>query len=344
MMVPEIITSGQNPKIKELLALQEKSRERRSAGLFVVEGQRELDHCIAAGFVPDTIFICPEIYYGHNESLPCHPERCPEPVEGRSEGSASAGDGYTPFRSRTAPDPTRAAESVNGTSSISSFSVSGPPASVPRVARPSGGIPSPDGCKVFQVSRNVYEKIAYREGTEGIIAEMKYKDRRLEDIKLSENPLIVVLESVEKPGNLGAVLRSADAAGADAVIICDPLTDLYNPNLIRASIGAIFSRQVAAATSEETISWLKANNIQILTAQLQDSSLYYDTPMTGPTAIVMGTESTGLTDIWRKAADKHIRIPMLGALDSLTVSVSAAILLFEAVRQRGGRFTEASDL
>ena len=285
MMVPEIITSGQNPKIKALLELQEKSRARREKGLFIVEGQRELDHCIAAGFVPDTIFICPEIYS-------CHPERRPEPAEGRSEGSSFAGEGY----------------------------------------------------KVFHVSRNVYEKIAYREGTEGIIAEMKYKDRRLEDIKLSENPLIVVLESVEKPGNLGAVLRSADAAGADAVIICDPLTDLYNPNLIRASIGAIFSRQVAAATSEETISWLKANNIQILTAQLQDSSLYYDTPMTGPTAIVMGTESTGLTDIWREAADKHIRIPMLGALDSLNVSVSAAILLFEAVRQRGGRFTEASDL
>jgi TrmH family RNA methyltransferase len=272
MMVPEIITSGQNPKIKALLELQEKSRARREKGLFVVEGQRELDHCIAAGFVPDTIFICPEIYAPAEEGVP------------------------------------------------------------------------PEGCKVFHVSRNVYEKIAYREGTEGIIAEMKYKDRRLEDIKLSENPLIVVLERVEKPGNLGAVLRSADAAGADAVIICDPLTDLYNPNLIRASIGAIFSRQVAAATSEETISWLKANNIQILTAQLQDSSLYYDTPMTGPTAIVMGTESTGLTDIWRKAADKHIRIPMLGALDSLNVSVSAAILLFEAVRQRSGRFTEASDL
>ncbi|MBR5174891.1 MAG: RNA methyltransferase [Bacteroidales bacterium] len=169
---------------------------------------------------------------------------------------------------------------------------------------------------------------------------MRYKERRLEDIKLGDNPLIVVLESVEKPGNLGAVLRSADAAGADAVIICDPLTDLYNPNLIRASIGAIFSRQVVAASSEDTISWLKANGIQILTAQLQDSSLYYDTPMTGPTAIVMGTESTGLTEIWRKAADKHIRIPMLGALDSLNVSVSAAILLYEAVRQREGRFSE----
>ncbi|MBR5661566.1 MAG: RNA methyltransferase [Bacteroidales bacterium] len=263
----ETITSGQNPKIKELLTLQEKSRERRSAGLFVVEGQRELDHCLAAGFVPDTIFVCTDIY---------------------------------------------------GTEVIA----------------------FPEGTKVFRVSRNVYEKIAYRGGTEGIIAEMKYKERKLEDIKLGENPLIVVLESVEKPGNLGAVLRSADAAGADAVIICDPLTDLYNPNLIRASIGAIFSRQVVAASSEETISWLKSNGIQILTAQLQDSSLYYDTPMTGPTAIVMGTESTGLTDIWRKAADKHIRIPMLGALDSLNVSVSAAILLFEAVRQRGGRFSE----
>ena len=330
----ETITSSQNPKIKELLALQEKSRERRSAGLFVVEGRREIEHCLEAGFVPDTIFICPEIYTC-NPSIPsCHPER--------SEGSASSGEGCTPFRSRTASDPTRSVETFKGTSSLSTFSVSGPPATVPRVARPSGGTPSPAGlpipeeAKVFNVSRNVYEKIAYRGGTEGIIAEMKYKERRLEDIKLSVNPLVIVLESVEKPGNLGAVLRSADAAGADAVIICDPLTDLYNPNLIRASIGAIFSRQVAAATSEETISWLKANNIQILTAQLQDSSLYYDTPMTGPTAIVMGTESTGLTDIWREAADKHIRIPMLGALDSLNVSVSAAILLFEAVRQRSG--------
>ena len=260
----ELISSGQNPKIKELLALQEKSRERRRAGLFVVEGRRELEHCLSAGFVPDTVFICPEIYY-------------PSP------------QGVQPF---------------------------------------------PEGTKVFEVSRNVYEKIAYREGTEGIIAEIRYKERKLEDIKLGENPLVIVLESVEKPGNLGAVLRSADAAGADAVIICDPLTDLYNPNLIRASIGAVFTRQVVAASSEETISWLEGNGIQILTAQLQDSSLYYDTPMTGPTAIVMGTESTGLSDIWRKAADKHIRIPMLGSLDSLNVSVSAAILLYEALRQR----------
>lgn len=154
------------------------------------------------------------------------------------------------------------------------------------------------------------------------------------DLVLSEHPLIVVLERVEKPGNLGAVLRSADAAGADAVVICDPLTDLFNPNLIRSSIGAIFSVPCVACSSEECITFLKEKGICILTAQLQDSHLYYDTDMRQGTAIVMGTESTGLTDIWRRAADAHIRIPMLGQLDSLNVSVSAAILLFEAVRQR----------
>ena len=145
-----------------------------------------------------------------------------------------------------------------------------------------------------------------------------------------------MLESVEKPGNLGAVLRSADAAGADALLICDPLTDIYNPNVIRASIGAVFTVPTVACSSDEAIAWLKAKGIQILTAQLQDSSLYYDRDLTLPTALVMGTESTGLSDRWREAADAHIRIPMLGSLDSLNVSVSAAILLFEAVRQRQG--------
>ncbi|MBR1406834.1 MAG: RNA methyltransferase [Bacteroidales bacterium] len=192
----------------------------------------------------------------------------------------------------------------------------------------------PAKVSVIEVSRAVYEKIAYREGTEGIVAEVYAKERRLDGLRLSGRPLVVVLEAVEKPGNLGAVLRSADAAGADAVIVCDPATDLYNPNLIRASIGSVFTRQIAVCTSEEAIGWLKAHGIRIYTAQLQDSEWYYDTDMTGGTAIVMGTESTGLTDVWRQAADAHIRIPMLGQLDSLNVSVSAAILLFEAVRQR----------
>ena len=277
----EEITSGQNPKVKELLALQEKSRERAERGLFVVEGRREFRQCLDAGFIPDTVFICPDIF-GSGKFNP------------DTFGSGEAGKG-------PAFDP----EGLLKT-----------------------------GCKVCMVSKEVYAKIAYRGGTEGIVAEIRYRERTLKDIVLGENPLVMVLESVEKPGNLGAVLRSADAAGADAVVVCDPRTDLYNPNLIRASLGAIFSRQVAAASSEETIAWLKANGIRILTAQLQDSVLYYDTPMQGPTALVMGTESTGLTNLWRDAADAHIRIPMLGSLDSLNVSVSAAILLFEALRQR----------
>lgn len=204
---------------------------------------------------------------------------------------------------------------------------------MPRAARSSGGKGLP--ARIVHVSKEVYAKVAYREGTEGVIAEVRWKERVLADLlPQGHAPLIMVLESVEKPGNLGAVLRSADAAGADGVILCNPLTDLYNPNLIRASIGAVFTVPVVACTSDEAIAWLKENNIRILTAQLQDSAPYYDVDMTGGTALVMGTEATGLTDAWRQAADAHILIPMLGRLDSLNVSVSAAILLYEAVRQR----------
>ena len=273
----ETVTSAQNPKIKTLLALQEKTRLRKEMGLFVVEGRRELEHCAAAGFEIDTIFLCPEIF-GLGLDRP--------------DGSCS---------------PVSREE----------------PAHILEKAR-----------QIVNVPAELYNKIAYRGGTEGIIAEVKARDLSLGDLKLSDNPLIVILESVEKPGNLGAVLRSADAAGADAVLICDPLTDLYNPNLIRASIGAVFTVQVACCQSEEAIKWLKDNNIRIYTAQLQDSSWYYDTDMTGGTVIAIGTEATGLTGIWREAADAHIKIPMLGELDSLNASVSAAILLFEAVRQR----------
>lgn len=281
-MKTEIITSGQNPKIKELLALQEKSRTRREKGLFVVEGRRELGHCIGAGFRVRTLFVCREILgeEGLKEILEC------------------IGEKAGPCNEET------------------------------------GKAGNEQELRIIEVPKALYDKIAYRGGTEGVIAEVEWKERGLKDIRLGEKPLIMVLEAVEKPGNLGAVLRSADAAGADAVIICDPLTDLYNPNLIRASIGAVFSRQVATATSEDTIRWLKENGIKILTAQLQDSEWYYAEDMRGGVAIVMGTEATGLTDFWRKSADAHIKIPMLGQLDSLNVSVSAAILLYEAVRQR----------
>lgn len=259
----EVITSAVNPKIKRLVELQQKSSERRGSGLFVVEGRRELQHCIEAGFIIDSIFVCPDLLGGE-------------------------------------------------------------------------AVPDVGAAKVFGVDARIYDKIACRGTTEGIIAEVRCKTAGLSDLTLRANPLIVVLERVEKPGNIGAVLRSADAAGADAVIICDPLTDLYNPNLIRASLGAVFTVQCVCCNSSEAIGFLKGRGVKILTAQLQDSSPYYDCDMKGGTAIVMGTESTGLTDIWRDTADAHICIPMLGRLDSLNVSVSAAILLFESVRQRNG--------
>ena len=294
-MTPELITSAQNPKLKHLLALQEKSRLRRSEGVFVVEGRRELEHCVAAGYEVEAVFVCPDIC---GQGIP--------PEEVRPSGSP-----HHPF----------------GTV---------PPLSNRGCYVPQGVYPARQNTQpsVFYLSKEIYAKVAYREGTEGIIAEVKAKNLGLEDLKLKENPLVMVLEGVEKPGNLGAVLRSADAAGADAVIICDSLTDLYNPNLIRASIGAVFTVPVVCCSSEDAIAFLKARGIRILTAQLQDSSPYYNVDMARGTALVMGTEATGLTPVWRAAADAHILIPMLGQLDSLNVSVSAAILLYEAVRQR----------
>ena len=256
------LSSTQNPKIKKLLALQQKSSLRRETGLFVVEGRREIQQCIDAGYEIDTLYIRSK----ENEAVV--------------------------------------------------------PADLPA------------GINTCFVSPHVYERIAYRESTEGVIALVHTRSRTLEELSFKGNPLLMVLERVEKPGNLGAIMRSADAAGADAVIVCDPLTDLFNPNLIRASLGAVFSVPCVVCTSEECIRYLKENHIRILTAQLQDSNLYYDTDMIAPTAIVMGTESTGLTNVWRETADAHIRIPMNGRLDSLNVSVSAAVLLYEAVRQR----------
>ena len=263
-MEAEQITSLRNPKLKRLLTLQEKSSERRSSGLFVVEGRRELERCIATGFEAQTVFICPDFCQsGDFDFTQC---------------------GKTP--------------------------------------------------QIFELTKEVYGKVAYRGSTEGVIAEVRARHFGLEDLKLKPNPLLVVLESVEKPGNLGAVLRSADAAGADALLLCDSLADIYNPNAIRASLGTAFSVRTVACSSAEAISWLKSKGIRILTAQLQDSSYYYDADMKKGCALVMGNEASGLSAAWREAADAHIKIPMLGIADSLNVSVSTAILLFEAVRQR----------
>ena len=278
---PEIITSLQNPRVKEVAALQSSSSLRREKGLFVVEGIREVERCLESGFRLRSVFYCPSVCR--------HIPSCDS------------------FRRSHVPTPS-------------------------------------EGVRVFEVSEAVYGKMAYRGGTEGILAVVygNAGDRSLEalDRVLSDDtsaPLIVVVESVEKPGNLGAMLRTADASGVSAVLVCDPHTDLYNPNLIRASLGGVFTRNIAVCSSEEAIAWLKARSISILTAQLQDSELYYDTDMTRPTALVFGTEADGLTDIWRRAADAHIRIPMLGRIDSLNVSASMAVLCYEALRQRHGQ-------
>lgn len=188
---------------------------------------------------------------------------------------------------------------------------------------------------LIPVSKEVFDKIAIRESTGGILAVAEQKTHRLADLKLSVNPLLLILEAVEKPGNLGAILRTADAAGVDAVIICDPQTDFYNPNVIRSSVGCVFTKQIASATSEETISWLKKNTINIYCTYLKASEPYHKTDFTKPTAIIMGTEATGLSDIWVKNSTTNIVIPMQGKIDSMNVSNAAAVVVFEARRQRG---------
>lgn len=189
--------------------------------------------------------------------------------------------------------------------------------------------------KILEVTEPVFQKIAYREGSDGLLALVRPRKHGLEDLVLSENPFIIILESVEKPGNLGAILRTADAARADAVIICDPSTDLYNPNAIRSSIGCLFTVQTAMCSSEEALVFLKTNGIKCFAAELEASQWYQDTDFTTPSAIVMGTEADGLTRFWLENADARIKIPMRGRIDSLNVSVSTAVLTFEAMRQRG---------
>ncbi|MDR3220227.1 MAG: RNA methyltransferase [Dysgonamonadaceae bacterium] len=188
---------------------------------------------------------------------------------------------------------------------------------------------------LVEVSEAVFQKLAYREGSDGILALAKPKSHALSELNLPENPFVIILEAVEKPGNLGAVLRTADAAKADAVIICDPLTDIYNPNIIRSSVGCIFTVPIAVATNQETADLLKVKQIKTFAAELKASKWYHETDFTGPSAIIMGTEAEGLTDFWIEKADERIKIPMRGKIDSLNVSVSTAVITFEALRQRG---------
>ena len=185
-----------------------------------------------------------------------------------------------------------------------------------------------------EVLRTIYNRIAYRKDHGGAIALANPKRIIFNDLKLKTPPLLLVLESVEKPGNLGALLRTADAANLDAVIICDPQTDIYNPNAIRSSIGCIFTMPIVTATTIETLEWLRSKKIRMFGTALTATRFYHETDLSGPSAIIMGSEAFGLSSTWLEGSDELIKIPMNGKIDSMNVSTSAAVVVFEALRQR----------
>lgn len=262
------IESAQNPLIKEIKNLQQKSRERRNSGLFIIEGMRELHIAIQAGYTIKSILYCTEV------------------------------------TSDTALK--ELLQNINQ-----------------KVER-------------IKLGKQVYEKLAYRSSTEGVLAIVHAKKHDLINFKekISNTPLLLVAEAPEKPGNIGALLRTADAANLDGVIIANPKTDLYNPNTIRSSVGCSFSMPIATGSTAEIIQFLQENDINIYSAILQDSKLYTNMNYTQSTAIVVGTEDIGLSKEWRDASKENIHIPMQGKIDSMNVSVAAGILIFEAKRQR----------
>ena len=262
-MVKEI-SSTQNPYIKELFQLKEKSRLRKKTGQFLIEGKREITLAIKGGYQIETILFYPKLF---------------------SEEQLNA---------------------------ITTHQL-----------------------KTIEISKDVYQKLAYRDTTEGILALAKSKLHTIAELKITnKNPLILVTEAPEKPGNIGALLRTADAANVDAVIIANPKTDLYNPNIIRSSVGCVFTNNIATGSTSEIIQFLKNNNVNIFCAALQASVDYHTQDYTNPSAIVVGTESTGLSKEWLDNSTQNIIIPMQGEIDSMNVSVAAGILIFEVKRQR----------
>lgn len=260
----KIVTSLQNSIIKNILKLQEKSRERKKQGLFIIEGKREITLAINAGYCIENILFVDSLI------------------------------AFSELKKITKKDT-----------------------------------------KLLQITKEVYQKIAYRNSTEGVIAIAKTKNNNLHAVELTDkNPLVLVLEAIEKPGNIGAMLRTADAANIDLVCIADAKSDLYNPNIIRSSVGCVFTNKIVLGSSEEIISFLKDKNISIYAATLQNSNHYHEEDYKKSSAIVVGTEATGLSEIWRENANQNINIPMQGQIDSMNVSVAAAIILFEAKRQR----------
>lgn len=190
------------------------------------------------------------------------------------------------------------------------------------------------GAELYECSESAFRKIAYRDRPEGLIALTPQVRLSLHDLSLPPSPLLVVAQAIEKPGNLGSILRSADAAGAHGVIVCDRCTDIHNPNVVRSSVGTLFSLPVVEASTDETLSWLRSHRIRIIAATPSAQTEYTDCNMTTGIAIVVGTEKFGLSERWMREADERVRIPMLGQIDSLNVAAAATLLLYEAVRQR----------
>ena len=262
------ISSLQNPFIKELVLLKEKSRNRKKTGQFLLEGQREIQLATKGNYTVNKLLYCPAI---------CTPKELELVID-----------------------------------------------------------MLPAAIEILEVSKDVYTKIAYRETTEGIVAVLVSKNHSLDAITFKrKQPLILVAEAPEKPGNIGALLRTADAANIDAVFIANPKTDLYNPNIIRSSVGCLFTTQVATGSTDEILKYLEEHKITSYAAALkEDSEPYQNQNFEKATAIVVGTEATGLSDEWLSNSSKKIIIPMNGEIDSMNVSVAAAILIFEASRQR----------
>ena len=267
-MSVEVITSLQNPRVKQLVKLRDR-RLRDEADVFLVEGYREIRRALEKNVRLIELYYSPEWFLGENE---------PALIE---QARAS-------------------------------------------------------GAKLFELTRAAFAKIAYRERPDGLMAVVPQWHRTLDELVLPPAPFLLVIEAIEKPGNLGTIMRSADAAGVDAIIVCDPVTDIFNPNVVRASTGVLFAIPIVVADSRVAQAWLRDKKIRTVATTPSAETLYTGADLRGPLALVMGSEQFGLGEYWLKNADLRVRIPMAGQADSLNVAMATLITLFEAVRQRGG--------
>lgn len=268
-----ILTSTQNPRVKEVVHLRDRPA-RNKTGKFIIEGYRELLRAADANHPIEQLFFCRELFLGVNEEF-----------------------------------------------------------LIERLQK--------KGVKLFSCSEQVFHKISYRDRPDGLIAIAPQQHLNLKDlgnillkIKNKKTPLLLVAEAIEKPGNLGTILRSSDAVGVDALIVCDRCTDIHNPNVVRASVGTLFTVPVIETTTPEALKWLHEHHISILAATPSASQQFTSVDMKGPLAIVVGTEQLGLSEVWMKQADLQVSIPMNGVADSLNVATATTLLLYEALRQR----------